>query len=142
MKAIEVKDSKDEEGQAIIVNTRKMRPKGKENESKYAEQRWKIIYLDKAAKVETKGLNEEFGLHINRPFYIRSRMPFQRVIECIGANNVTLKRWRANTRQQQWFFDEVSKTIKNNYWKSHSLDIQSNGGSTNLRCTGTNSRWW
>jgi hypothetical protein len=69
-------------------------------------------------------------------------MPMQRIIECIGASNTTLKRWRNNTRQQQWYFDEVSKTIKNNYWKSHSLDIQGNGGSSNLRCTGTNSRWW
>jgi hypothetical protein len=53
-----------------------------------------------------------------------------------------LKRWRKNVKAQQWYFDEVSKTIKNNNWKSHSLDIQSNGGSTNIRCTTTNSRWW
>jgi len=53
-----------------------------------------------------------------------------------------LKRWRNNARAQQWYFDGVSKTIKNNNWKSHSLDIQSNGGSTNVRCTTTNSRWW
>ena len=103
---------------------------------------WQVLYVDKAAKLETKGLNEEFGFHINRPFYIRSRLPFQRVIECHGANNVWLKRWRRNVRAQQWYFDEVSKTIKNNNWKSHSLDIQSNGGSTNVRCTTTNSRWW
>jgi hypothetical protein len=28
--------------------------------------------------------------------------------------------------------------LKNNYWKSHSLDMQGN----NVRCRGTNSRWW
>jgi len=44
-------------------------------------------------------MNKDFGFHINRPFYIRSRLPMKRIIECIGANNVTLKRWRANTRQ-------------------------------------------
>jgi hypothetical protein len=98
--------------------------------------------MDKAEGMQTKGINEEFGFHINRPFYLRSRLPFQRVAECHGANNVWLKRWRNNVRAQQWYFDEVSKTIKNNYWKSHSLDIQSNGGSTNIRCTTTNSRWW
>jgi hypothetical protein len=88
-------------------------------------------------------MSGEFGFHINRPFYIRSRLPFQRVAECHGANNVWLKRWRGkNVRQQQWYFDNVSKTIKNNYWKSHSLDIQSNGRSNNVRCTTTNSRWW
>jgi hypothetical protein len=81
------------------------------------------MYLDKAQKDRTTGLNKEFGFHINRPFYIRSRMPMKRVAECHGANNVWLKRWRKNTTAQQWYFDEVSKTIKNNHWKSHSLDI-------------------
>jgi len=100
------------------------------------------VYLDKAKALETKGLNEEFGFHINRPFYIRSRLPMQRVAECHGANNVWIRRWRKNTLAQQWYFDEVSKTIKNNQWKSHSLDIQGNGGSANVRCTTTNSRWW
>jgi hypothetical protein len=66
-------------------------------------------------------MNEQFGFHINRPFYIRSRLPFQRVAECQGANNVALKRWRKNTKAQQWYFDEVSKTIKNNAWKSRVL---------------------
>jgi len=66
----------------------------------------------------------------------------KRVAECHGANNVWLKRWRKNVKAQQWFFDGVKKTITNNYWKSHSLDIQSNGNSNNLRCTTTNSRWW
>jgi hypothetical protein len=66
----------------------------------------------------------------------------QRIVECHGANNVWLKRWRNNVKAQQWYFDEVSKTIKNNYWKSHSLEIQGNGGSSNARCAGTNSRWW
>jgi hypothetical protein len=133
-KVLEVYQSKDEEGQAIKVGGRA----GKDA----AHQRWKVVYVDSAQKLRTKGFNKEFGFHINRPFYIRSRMPMQRIIECISANNTTLKRWRNNTRQQQWYFDEVSKTIKNNYWKSHSLDIQGNGGSSNLRCTGTNSRWW
>jgi len=135
-KVIQVLDRKDEEGQALIVNTRN----GNKNQN--ANQRWRILYVDKADKVRTKGFNKEFGFHINRPFYIRSRMPMQRIAECHGANNVWLKRWRKNVAAQQWFFDEKSKTIKNNYWKSHSLDIQSNGGSSNVRCTTTNSRWW
>jgi hypothetical protein len=87
-------------------------------------------------------MNKDFGFQINKPFYIRSRKGIKRVIECHGANNVWLRRWRKNVAAQQWYFDQVSKTIKNNYWKSHSLDIQSNGGSANIRCTTTNSRWW
>jgi hypothetical protein len=94
------------------------------------------------SSAETKGLNEEFGFHINRPFYIVSELPFNRVAEMHGNTQVNLKRWRKNTRQQQWWFDEVSKTVRNNYWKNYALDIQGNGGSSNLRTAGINSRWW
>jgi hypothetical protein len=86
-------------------------------------QKWKVIYVDQATKIPSEGFNEQFGFHINRPFYIRSRLPFKRIAECHGANNVWLKRWRKNVAAQQWFFDGVTKTIRNNYWKSHSLDI-------------------
>jgi hypothetical protein len=105
-------------------------------------QQWQVVYLEDAKGPQTKGLNKDFGFHVGRPFYLISKLPFNRMIECIGANNVTMRRWRNNAKAQQWFFDGVSKTIKNNNWKSHSLDIQSNGGSTNVRCTTTNSRWW
>jgi hypothetical protein len=112
-KRLDVRGGKDEEGNPVGV--------WGSNNSK--AQKWNVIYVDEADKDRTKGLNSEFGFQINRPFYIRSRLPFQRVIECHGANNVWLKRWRKNTTAQQWYFDEVSKTIKNNHWKSHSLDI-------------------
>jgi len=131
-KVLEVKGSKDEEMASVGVF----------GNNKGRNQQWQVVYVDEADKDRTKGMNSEFGFHINRPFYMRSRLPFLRVAECHGANNVWLKRWRKNVAAQQWYFDEVSKTIKNNYWKSHSLDIQSNGGSTNIRCTTTNSRWW
>jgi hypothetical protein len=131
-KVLDVKGGKDVEGQPVGVWSN--------NRGKH--QQWQVIYLDKAEKEMTKGLNKAYGFHVNRPFYIQSKLPFGRMIECIGANNVTLKRWRNNTKPQQWYFDQTSKTIKNNNWKSHSLDIQSNGGSTNIRCTTTNSRWW
>jgi hypothetical protein len=87
-------------------------------------------------------LNEEFGLHINRPFYIVSELPFNRVAECHGASNVWLRRWRNNALGQQWFFDEKSKTIKNKQWVSRVLEIQSNGNSNNVRVATVNSRWW
>jgi hypothetical protein len=38
-------------------------------------------------------LNKEFGFHIGRPFYLVSRLPMRRVAECVGANNVVLKRY-------------------------------------------------
>jgi hypothetical protein len=69
-------------------------------------------------------------------------MPFKRVVECRGASDARLFRWRNNTPAQQWYFDGVSKTIRSQQWKGNSLTIDSNGRSTNLRCTASNSRWW
>ena len=124
--------SKDEEGQPVIVHA----------QTAGLNQKWKVLYLDKAPKTETKGLNEEFGFHINRPFYLVSELPFNRVAEMLGGTNMVLKRWRNNQRQQQFFFDEVTKTIRNNYWKNYAIEIQSNGNSNNLKTAGINSRWW
>jgi len=64
------------------------------------QQEWTVIYLDKSKDEDTKGFNEEYGFYINRPFYLRSRMPFHRVAECRGASDARIFRWRANTTAQ------------------------------------------
>jgi hypothetical protein len=61
-----------------------------------ANQRWKVVYLDKAKAEPKSGLNKEFGFHIGRPFYLVSRLPMSRVAECVGANNVVLRRYVKN----------------------------------------------
>jgi hypothetical protein len=132
-RALDVHGGKDEEGRQVIV--------WKKHNG--ANQRWTIIYLDKAEKVQSEGLNTEFGFHCNRPFYIVSRLPMRRVAESIGANNITIRRWRKNQNMQQWTFNCADKTIRNNHWKNYAMEIQSNGGSSNLRTTSAiNSRWW
>jgi hypothetical protein len=66
----------------------------------------------------------------------------RRVAEVVGSN-IKLRRWHGSRKRQQTFrFDITSKTVKSQYHKSYSLDIQSNGRSANLRVTTTNSRWW
>jgi len=108
-----------------------------------ANQRWKVVYVDKAAETETKGLNEEFGFFINRPFYIRSRMPMERVMEVHGAAWTRLNRWRKNVKSQQFYFDEKTKTVRSNHWKNYAIAIYSNGGHPYISATsGVNSRWW
>jgi hypothetical protein len=52
---------------------------------------WKIVYADKAEKIRTKGHNEYFNFDINRPFFLVSRMPMKRVMECVGASNIVMK---------------------------------------------------
>ena len=56
------------------------------------------MYLDQATKDRTSGFNEEFGLHINRNFYIRSRLPMRRVAKCQGASNIQLTRAGKNDK--------------------------------------------
>jgi hypothetical protein len=101
------------------------------------------VYLDKSDAIKTKGFSKEFGFEINKPFYFVSQLELNKVVEMLGGTNMVLKRWRKNTRQQQFWFDNTSKTIRNNYWKNYCLDIQSNGRSNNLRTvSGITSRWW
>jgi hypothetical protein len=38
-------------------------------------QKWKIVYVDQAPKVSTKGMNKYFGFYINRPFIMISQLP-------------------------------------------------------------------
>jgi len=57
-----------------------------------ANQKWKIVYVD-TVNEQTKGLNKDFGFYVNKPFYIRSRLPSKRMATCEG-NVVYQKRWR------------------------------------------------
>jgi hypothetical protein len=67
----------------------------------------------------------------------------RRVVECVGATHVYLKRYTKGRAAQQFYFDGSSKTIRSNHWKNYAMEIQGNGGHRNLRFTsGINSRWW
>lgn len=101
-KAIDVSGGKDEEARPVIVWK-------KHNGT---NQKWGIVYLDTKAKQRTKGLNEEYGFYINRPFYMKSRMLFGRVAAVYGASNIRLERYRKNVTDQQFWFDEATKTVK------------------------------
>jgi hypothetical protein len=133
VRALDVHEAEDKEGQLVKAN--------KFNKNK--NQQWRVIYVDDAEETRTKGLNKNFGFHINRPFYIVSRLPMQRVVEAIGANDMRLRRYIKGRVAQQYYFDEVSKTIRSQQWKNYCIEIQSNGSSKEIRMTsGINSRWW
>ena len=86
-------------------------------------QRWRILYVDKKPKAMTKGLNRNFGFYINRPFYIRSKLPMRRVIEIVGGRNLVIKRLYRNRKAQQFRFAQKSKTIVSVQYPSRSFDI-------------------
>jgi len=66
-----------------------------------------------------------------------------RVAQAHGNNNIQLNRWKKNNKAQQWFFDPVSKTVRNNNWTNYCMERPSNGGANDLKITGSiNSRWW
>ena len=45
-------------------------------------------------------MNKDFGFHMNRPFYIVSRLPMRRVIQVVGGRNLVLKRFIYRNRYQ------------------------------------------
>jgi hypothetical protein len=95
-RALDVAGGKDEEGNNVQA--------WKINGSK--AQKWKVVYVKDAKAIQTKGLNKNFGLEIERPFYIVSKMWMNRVVECVGASNLVLKTMRNNYRGQQFFLDD------------------------------------
>jgi len=132
-RVIDVTAGKDVEGQNVIVWKR----------HGGANQRWKVIYEKDQDNFKTEGVNKDFGFHINRPFYLVSRLWMKRVVETPGASSVNIRRYRKNHKPQQFFFDEKSKTIRSNHWKNYGLEITGNGSSKNVRMTASiNSRWW
>jgi hypothetical protein len=66
----------------------------------------------------------------------------KRVAETVSTD-VRLRRWNKGRKRQQTFkYDEVSKTIKSEYYKTYSLTIPNSGRNNQLRVTTTSSRWW
>jgi hypothetical protein len=74
-KVFSVQDGKNIEGQYVYVMKR--------NNGRH--QRWNIVYKDKAKKERTSGYDKEYGFHINRLFYFRSRLPMKRVAEAYSS---------------------------------------------------------
>jgi hypothetical protein len=75
----------------------------------------------------------EYGFNINRPFYIKSRMTFRRVLVSTNGSNVQIRTRQQGNYGQMWVFDNVSKTIKSKKWTNKSL--QFHGGWLYVRPT-------
>ena len=94
-------------------------------------QRWTIAYCDTIKPEPTKGqLNPDFGIYVQRPFYIVTQLPSKRFVDMIGKNLVI--KTPNGRRTQMWWFCQRTKTIKSSYNKRLSFDIQSAGRSQNL----------
>jgi hypothetical protein len=103
-------------------------------------QQWDIIHADKWKRDPKKGeLNEDFGLYVERDFYIISELSRHRYLDALNRNFV-IKTKNGRT-SQRWWFDQRSLTIKSRQY-NQSWNILGNGGQQNINVSGTNSKWW
>jgi hypothetical protein len=96
-KVFTVKDRKDIEGQPVHAENRI----GGNNSA----QIWRVVYtnaMGDEAYTKKGKRSKGFGFLVDEPFYFRSRLPMQRVAECVGANNIVLKKWAKNRKAQQF----------------------------------------
>lgn len=96
-KVIEVVGSIDIEGSNVGVGLNTASES--ENKTAAANQKWTVVYVDKAEATMTEGLDKNFGFYINRPFYIVSRMPLRRVIEVVEGQYLVLNSRVGTTSQ-------------------------------------------
>jgi hypothetical protein len=129
-KVMDVSGGRDAENQNIIVWNRH----GKTN------QQWDIVYADQWKGEPTKGqLNREYGLYVERSFFIQSQMGGKRLLDIIGRDLVIKTRNGRNT--QQWYFHQKSLTIRSRS-NNQSWDIKNSGRTSNMQVWSTNSGWW
>ena len=75
-------------------------------------QQWDIIYADEYPEEPVKGeLNKDFGLYVERPFYIVSQLKSNRYLDLLDNRRFAIK--TPNGRNTQiWYFHQQSLTIK------------------------------
>jgi hypothetical protein len=130
-KVFDVEGGIDDENRNIIAWNRH----GKVN------QQFDVVYADQWKGEPTKGqLNKDFGLYVDRTFYVISQMGGRRYLDLINNRNMVIKT-RNSRKTQLWWFDQKSRTIKTRL-NNQSWDIQSNGKSMEFRVYSTNSNWW
>jgi hypothetical protein len=69
-------------------------------------QMWDVVYVDEWKGEPKKGeLNEDFGLYVERDFYIQTAMASKRYLDLINNRNFVIK--TPNGRNtQRWYFHQ------------------------------------
>jgi hypothetical protein len=93
--ALSVQSNTDNENRHITVN---------EKPDDRMAQKWEVVYADEWKGEPGKGeLNPEYGLYIQRPFYIRSALGSRRYLEVINNRNMVIKAQNGQKGQIWWF---------------------------------------
>jgi len=75
-------------------------------------QQWDIVYADEYPEEPKKGeMNEFFGLYVERPFYIVSKLGEHRYLDLLNNRNMVIKTQNGRNTQM-WWFDQKSYTIR------------------------------
>lgn len=99
------------------------------------------MYVDAMKPDPKKGeLNRDFGLYVERPFFIVSQLGKHRYLDMIGHKLVI--KIPNNRKTQQFWFDQKTKTIKSMNNKNWSFTIESSGGSRVIRMWHARAQWF
>jgi hypothetical protein len=98
------------------------------------------VYADEYSEPKKGELNGQFGLFVQRDFYIVSALSSGRYLDLINNRNVVIKTPNGR-RTQIWYFDQTSKTIKTRL-NNQSMDIKNSGKTRDMQIWSTNSRWF
>lgn len=71
---------------------------------------WDIQYVDEVPAEPKKGeLNTEYGLYVERPFHVISKLGAGRYLDVVW--NKLVVKTRNGFDSQVWIFDQLTKTI-------------------------------
>ena len=76
-------------------------------------QQWDIVYVEDWPEEPKKGeLNKEYGMYVERPFYIVSQLATHRYLDTVDNTNLVIKHDMFNRNTQVWYFDQKSLSIR------------------------------
>jgi hypothetical protein len=98
-----------ERGRVIVVEggqDNENRNIGMEEKNGKIHQKFKIVYADEWQGEPTKGqFNKNFGLYVERDFYVVSALPDGRYLDIPDNRNLAIK-IRNGRKQQVWYFHQ------------------------------------
>jgi hypothetical protein len=95
-KVLDVSGNVDQENRNIEVHNKHGR----------INQQWDIVYADEWKGEPKKGeLNEDFGLYVERDFFVVSEMKSNRYLDLINNRNFVIKTPNGR-RTQVWYFHQ------------------------------------
>jgi membrane carboxypeptidase/penicillin-binding protein PbpC len=129
-KVMDVHGARDDENRDIIVWNKHGR----------VNQQWDLIYVSDWKRDPKKGeLNEDFGVYVERDFYIQTQMKSKRYLDLIGRNLVMKTKNGRNT--QVWYFHQQTLTIRSKS-NNQSWDIKSAGKTSTMQVWSSSGKWW